>query len=227
MKKVSAWDRTDVLMVKLASAGWGDLAGPQLRGLRHILRGLVDCLPFASGQGFTTSFEVATKSGYSTRWVNHVLGELEALGLIEWRRGGVVNGKPEASFFRILKGELVNLIHAARDKYAAVVAEHRARIRAGIEALKTKRLLRSRRSVHVELGAHHSPLQGEVSSSLSERATSNYPKQLIPKGALAQTGGGWITHEACQHGNPVGKTPNGQWMCKQCRHQTAMEAIAS
>jgi hypothetical protein len=155
-------------MVKLASAGWGQLDGWSLRGVRHILRGLVDCIDFRSGSGLATISQVANKASYTTRWTSVVLKELEELGLIEWRRGGIVNGRPQPSFFRICKHTLVDLILDARRSYRLTVDAQKAQFLERLKAPKQIRLVRSRRSVHAEVGSTLSPLRGEVSASLPE-----------------------------------------------------------
>jgi DNA-binding FadR family transcriptional regulator len=78
------------ILTSLARAGWGEISGSEHKGTRAMLRALVDLLPYGSGEGLVTAPQLADVSGYSERWVRSRLSELEALGLILWRRGGVV-----------------------------------------------------------------------------------------------------------------------------------------
>jgi len=198
-------------MVKLASAGWGELAGWELRGLRHILQGLINCLDFRSGRGFSTIGEIATKASYSQRWTAHCLNELEELGIIDWRRGGVIAGKTQKSWFQINKTFLANLIRAARKTHSAVVAEYRRQTLERIHALKNKRLLRPRRSNHVALRTSISPLKGEASIGHASQ-----PEQTITQNQA------WRTDALCEHGFTIGKTRIGTWLCPVCRAEAAM-----
>lgn len=120
---------TPQLMTSLAKAGWGDLSGRSMQGIRSTLRGLVDLLPFGSGMGFATAPQIADAAGLSERWVRRCLTILEDAGVIAWHRGGVIEGKPAPSYFKISKVLLVEMIKGARPVLAAVEAE-RARVTA-------------------------------------------------------------------------------------------------
>lgn len=184
------------LLTSLQHAGWGPLAERDLQGVRAVLVGLVGKLPHKSGQGLVTVAQIADATGgYSTKWVARCLHVLEDLGLIEWRRGGVVAGAPQPSWIRLSKQALVDLIERSRPMLQAVLAARRAitdaRL-AGISYLKG----RSRRSAQVELSEHLHPLTGEVSTSL--------PREALPHG------------EPCGHGEP-----RGPEKCPLCRRGIA------
>jgi len=180
MKRVTAQMETRALMVALASAGWGELAGSELKGVRAVLQGLVNCLPWKSGRGFSTIEEVRTKAGYSKKWTWDCLNFLEELDIVEWRRGGISHdGLPTKSWFEVNKTKLVEFIRAARDKHAPELKDHILQTRERITAYLEKRLERSRRSGHVALSANQLPLRGEVSkTSLPE---NSFTKQIDQK----------------------------------------------
>jgi hypothetical protein len=77
-----------------------------------------------SGEGEATLFQIACASGYTERTTRAALKDLEALGLIEWDRGGIYRGKPIPSFFRIVKKKLVALIRNARRELSARETAH-------------------------------------------------------------------------------------------------------
>lgn len=180
------------LLTSLQHAGWGPLAERDLQGVRAVFVGLIGKLPHRSGQGLLTVAQIADATGgYSTKWVGRCLHVLEDLGLIEWRRGGVIAGQPQPSWIRLRKEALVELIERSRPMLAAVLAARQAMTSArlaGISYLKG----RNRRSAHVELSGHLHPLTGEVSTSP--------PVEASPRG------------EPCGHGEP-----RGPQMCPLCR----------
>ncbi len=163
MSTLTAYRPTDSLMTSLARAGWGDLTGREMQGVRSTLRALVDLLPHRTGQGEATATQIADAAGLSERWVRRCLHLLEDAGLIRWDRGGVAYGKPQPSAFRIVKTALVAMIHGARPVLEALRARraeqtaHRLR---GLTFLKS-RGRRNRRSVHAELSASPHPQGGE------------------------------------------------------------------
>lgn len=147
------------LLSSLSRAGWGDLSGREHHGTRAVLAALVNKLPYGSGTGAVTIAQVAQAAGYSPRWVATRLEELEALGLIEWHRGGVIAGRPRPSLVRIVKRALVSLIRAARPLKDAADAARAGATRARIAHLRYVRG-RSHRSVHVEVTANPLTLRG-------------------------------------------------------------------
>src|SRR5688572_24406822 len=76
---------------------------------RHLaaLDGLALLLPHHSAAGLATAPQVGRASAYSGRWMRVALAELEEMGLLEWRRGGVLAGAPQPSWFRVAKDALV------------------------------------------------------------------------------------------------------------------------
>ncbi|WP_353708994.1 hypothetical protein ABRQ22_06735 [Cellulosimicrobium sp. ES-005] len=167
---VAGW-KTTQLVTSLENAGWGELHGRSMQGVRSTLHALVAALPFGSGAGKATVADIAARAGLTTKWVARCLRLLEDLGVIEWTRGGITiesaskrYGTP--GWIRIVKTRLVDLIVAARPLNDARQAQHRAETLARIREIKTKytrtriKNQRSRRSDHVELSAHPTPLRG-------------------------------------------------------------------
>lgn len=140
------------LVTSLARAGWGDLAGREWQGVRSVLRALVDSLPHRSGEGFVTEPQVAERAGLSLRWTRRCMHLLEDLGVVvDWRRGGVIAGRPAPSWLRLSKRFLLALIEAARPLREAATAARRAQTLHRIAGLANVR--RNRRSGHAALGA--------------------------------------------------------------------------
>lgn len=131
----------DVLQLtnSLAKAGWGcDFAAPAFRASRLVLRELANAM-YAARRGRAAAIDItapqlADRTGYTERWTRDALATLEALGLIEWHRGGIVEGAPRPSLIRIVKAALADLVYTARvwhdDVIDARVIATKARIRA-------------------------------------------------------------------------------------------------
>jgi hypothetical protein len=169
------WETRD-LMTSLANSGWGELSGRAMQGVRSTLHALVATLPYGSGAGRATAYDVAMRAGLSLRWTARCLHLLEDLGLIEWTRGGITiesasrrQGRP--GWFRIVRTRLVELVLLARPINDENVRAYRAATLERIRSIKTKyvrtRLLnktrgkaRMPRSEHVELSSYPTPLAG-------------------------------------------------------------------
>lgn len=177
---VTAGAPTPVILRSLALAGWGPLAGREWQGVRSTLTALVHRLPAVAGQGWTTAHQLALSAGLSTRWVRTCLEVLEALGVIKWRRGGIIEGRPCPSFIRLSKRALVALVKLARPAKAAAEAAHAAETKARIQTLRKTTVLpkshNRRSSNHEELSASPLPLRGE-----------GYPPHPSRKGSTMKT----------------------------------------
>lgn len=197
------------LLTSLRNAGWGDLSGAEWQGVRTTLDALASQLPHKAGQGLTTAPQVAMAAGLTERWVRRCMHVLESLGVIEWTRGGVVDGKPAPSYVRIVKRVLVDLIRAARPLKNAAEAARRTATNARLAALRRTYLKssqpHSRRSAHAELSA--SPIsQVEVpGGTTSRREDKNMPNWTIPL--------------ICPHDGNAGLLRNGQPRCPMCRRE--------
>ena len=91
----------NVLVARLQRQGWGNLRAPQLRGPCVVLGALSRALDPASGTGQVTAEQLAGMTCYTERWVRRCLAQLEGLEIIEWHRGGIVEGKPTTSWVRV------------------------------------------------------------------------------------------------------------------------------
>jgi hypothetical protein len=175
-----AWDRTPPaptarwetrdLMTSLANAGWGELAGRAMQGVRSTLHALVATLPYGSGAGKATAYDVSLRTGLSLKWTTRCLHLLEDLGIVEWTRGGITidsasQRKGTPGWFRIVKRQLVALVLAARPLNDERIAAYRAETLKRIREIKTRysrtRIKnQNRRSHHVELSGDPAPLAG-------------------------------------------------------------------
>ena len=209
---LSAHAPVPALLTSLQRAGWGDLAGREWQGVRTTLHALAAQLPHKAGQGWTTAHQVAEAAGLSERWVRRCLALLEDLGVIDWHRGGVVDGTPQPSFVRIVKRVLVDLVRAARPMREAADRAYRAATNARIAHLRNVRGQRSRRSAHAALSASPSTPTGEVpTSNLPER--SDNMRVYVPP--------------ICEHDNDGRRMADGTSRCPICRRQEAAKAAAT
>jgi hypothetical protein len=133
---------------------------------RHavVLRALSTRLPHRSAEGKATCSQLADAASYTGRWVRETLAELEDLGVVEWHRGGVRQGKPQPSTFRVIKARLVELLAGGLADYAQLVAKRSAATAARVAGL-TASFPRRRRSVHAEVRGNPTLLR-EVTAAL-------------------------------------------------------------
>lgn len=156
MSTLTAGAPADVLLDRLEHAGWGTLAGPELRGVRGVLAALTRTIDPRTGAGKATANQIADRAGYTPRWTRRCLQILEELELIEWDRGGIVDGRPTPSWFRVSKAGLLALVQIARAAVATKLTrrqqETRARInRYDLRRTKRRRATQTRRSDHAEV----------------------------------------------------------------------------
>lgn len=143
----------NVILHALERAGWGDLAGHDIRGVRGVLATLARSLNPSTGSGHMTVEQIASRSGYSKRWVATRLQYLEELGVLEWRRGGIVSGDPTPSWFRVNKQVVLAMVYAARDIRDVQLLALRAAYLARLATLRTQTVFprrHKRRSMYVE-----------------------------------------------------------------------------
>lgn len=187
-----------LLVDRLARAGGGGLERRHMAALTALAR----VLPRGSAAGTTTAQQLADSARYSGRWMRDTLAELEGLGVVEWRRGGVAYGAPTPSWIRVDKRSLVALIAQGIDQLAELLATRAAdtaRRLAGLRPfVRSKR--RKPRSAHAEVGAHPTP-DGEVTS---------------PAGA-GDTVPDWVTMPTCEHGGDARRLASGLARCPACR----------
>lgn len=164
MTTLNARATTHSIMRSLSQAGWGDLAGNRWQGVRSTLRALVDVLNNKTGEGLSTCPQLADATGLSERWVRRCLNALEEIEIITWTRGGIIDGKPAPSHFRIHKKHLLALAVEAKEILRGKLAERRTKT--------AERLAKFSRHATV-LGKHPS----------GTRCTPSTPKGGVPHGA--------------------------------------------
>lgn len=106
----AAWS-LPVLVRTLERRGWGDDLGSRSHsGARKVLHALVSLLPHESAEGQLTVAQVALRARLTARWTSKCLRDLEALGIITWRRGWLDHGQPRAGWIRVAKSALASLV---------------------------------------------------------------------------------------------------------------------
>lgn len=171
----SAHAKTPLLLTSLANAGWGELSGRDMQGVRSTLHALVHALPYGSAAGKATAYDIASRAGLSLKWTTRCLHLLEDLGVVEWTRGGIdINNarerKGRPGWFRIIKRRVVELVMLARPLNDEKTRAYRAETLERIRSIKTRytrtRLMnrtrgqQNRRSEHVALSGDPTPLRG-------------------------------------------------------------------
>jgi hypothetical protein len=167
-----------VILRAVRRDGWGDLAGAHNRSLRGALAALADLLPGTTAAGDVTVWEVAQASAYSERWTRVALGRLEALGLLTWERGTIVQGRPTPSWIRLSKRLLVELLRAARRLRVARDQAHNADRAARLARLRQATLpphKQKPRSDRPALNAGPRPLRGETGAAEASPAATATP----------------------------------------------------
>lgn len=167
----TAYWLTPSLLRSLSRAGWGSLAGRENQGVRSVLRAVADFLPDKSAAGRVTALQIAEAAGLSERWTRRCLSILEDLGIIEWYRGGIYNGRTEPSFMRIVKQKLADLIPSARKKRNERAEAYRRETAIRISKLRNPHFIFNGRqnssSFHAELSTSLSPLKRSERSQAS------------------------------------------------------------
>ena len=186
---------TPSLLTSLSNAGWGELAGNGLHAVRSVLDALARSLDYQTGSGFATAPQIADRAGgISERWTRRCLEFLERIGLITWTRGGVIDGKPAPSHFRIIKSALVKLIRLARPAQSAKEARRR---RSTLERIRAAQLWFTKsKKQKTKLAQFHA----ELSSSPTHSKEWTSPRAASPRSA-----------------NPIPQ-PQGVTMAIACAH---------
>lgn len=162
---------------------------------RHgvILQNLSHRLNYKSGEGKVTIEQLCV--GYKPRWVRQTMNELEQLGLITWRRGGVRAGKCVPSFVRVHKARLVELIRSSVPELVELRAA-RATARAARIAGLTTSFPHKRRSDHAAVTTAPTLIRevtgGAVAPSPVPMGTGEPPQSL--RAELKRLRAGWRRH---------------------------------
>lgn len=151
---------------------------------RHLaaLDGLALLLPHHSAEGKATPAQIGDAADYTGRWMRHTLAELEDLGLVQWRRGGVVAGRAAAGWFRVSKERLCALIRERAGDYATLLTRRAEQTRQRIAGLRYVMGSRrhKRRSAPVEVSSYLSP-SGEVTGPAEGAGSPNREDHLAPE----------------------------------------------
>lgn len=173
------------LVTALQRARWGALAAPAWRCHRHLLTVLGDLLwdQHAGRRGtlVITARQLADAVCYSERWVRSALHELEELGIVEWHRGGVIEGRPQPGILRVVKRRLCDLIEEARAAHEKRLARRREVTRARLAGLRLLRIppFRRRGAAHAEVNATLPPSGGGGAARRSGAPSAPPPRKDI------------------------------------------------
>lgn len=204
----------NTLVLQLGKAGWADLDTHHNSGLRKVLDALVKLLPHGSAAGKLTSAQVADVAALSVKWTRHCLAELEALGLIEWRRGSIIKGRPQPGYVRVVKTVLAALARKARGYLDDRRTARRTATHERLQQLRCTHINNNRSrnplSVHAELTSPLPFLKGGTRTVPSLKPRHQYP-QGVDHMPTNQHGTPCITcgrtPERCEHANRIVPAP--------------------
>lgn len=153
------------LVRSLGRAEWGPLEGTEWRGPRAILGALADLMHDGrTGRSATltvTATQVAHRAGYGVRWTRTCLQVLEDIGVIEWHRGGVIDGTPRPGIVKVIKTRLCEWITLARARHDERERRRRDETARRLRRLRLLRLApRLPRSLHAAVSASPSLYEG-------------------------------------------------------------------
>jgi len=211
----------------LARAGWGEgLAVPTFRGARVMLRELANAM-FEARQGRRASIDItgpqlADRTGYSDRWVRESLATLEGLGLIEWYRGGIVEGAPKPSLIRIVKSTLADFVLAARRWHDDVLDARIVAVKTRIKATTIWRLCRGRkkrRDPHAEVASILPLFEGRKGAPAGVARPG--PSSLKPNVPQETTKGNDMSNYPSEEFMPLvcGHGASAPRFCNRCRSE--------
>lgn len=139
----------------LARVNWGPLRGRAWAYRRMVLQTLALMMREQkadySAELITSARQVADRTGCCEKTVRRCLHDMEDLGLVEWRRGGIWDGRPMPSVIKVIKARLVEWTLAWRPKFNAAQATLRAETLRRIGVLERARIRpRLRPEVHAD-----------------------------------------------------------------------------
>lgn len=153
------------IMGALARVNWGPLQGRAWAYRRMLLETLTLMMREQradyAAEIITTAPQVATRMGCHEKTVRNCLHDLEDLGLVEYQRGGIWDGKPMPSVIKIIKKKLVSWVMAWRPKNDERMRRLRLETLARLAGLKKARIRPCERP-----GAHAEP---NASLSISDK----------------------------------------------------------
>lgn len=174
------------LVSALRRAGWGPIAGSEYRPARAILDALSSNARWAgmdrASTVVVTAAQLADAAGYSVRHLRRWMPILEDIGLIEWHRGGVVEGRPRPGLLKVVKRVICQWIKDARPVNDARIERRRRETLARLKSLRMRRIppFRRKTEVHADTASSLPPYQGRRGaprSAPSARNSSTPPRK--------------------------------------------------
>lgn len=218
------------LMRRLERSGRGEFRDPQFRGTMAALTHLANAIQDDRQRGRKsrdgariTVYQLAERSGYSTKWVQTSLKYLEELGLVVWVRGRIEHGKPKPSWITIQRQRLVALVRDAMGIGDKRDAEHCESIREKIRKLGSPRFMQSapsRRSSHVEAASTPRPLGG-LRPSPSGKAKR---EPLTERGTHRAV---WEAFLPSECPGQITRPGHDAYSCRHCKSLAISEALAT
>ena len=133
------------ILTALSHIGWGPMRGHEFGCSRAILEALSLMMHAAKADYTasidTTRLQIAKRASCDPRTVTRCMAWMEDAGVVEWHRGGIVNGAPRAGVVRVVKRTLVEWVLAYRTASDAEDARRNAETRLRIQRY---RLFRNR-----------------------------------------------------------------------------------
>lgn len=133
------------ILTALSHIGWGPMRGHEFGCSRAILEALSLMMHAAKADYTasidTTRLQIAKRASCDPRTVTRCMAWMEDAGVVEWHRGGIVNGSPRAGVVRVVKRVLVEWVLAYRTASDAEDARRNAETRLRIQRY---RLFRNR-----------------------------------------------------------------------------------
>lgn len=169
---INAGQSLQDILLALGRVNWGPLRGRAWAYRRMVLQTLALMMREQKADYMaclvTTAPQLADRIGSCEKTVRNCLQDLEDLQVIEWRRGGIWDGKPMPSVLRVNKWKLVDWVKAWRPRNDKRLAKRRAETLARLAQVHHKRMRAPQR-----VGAHAEPntsLSSHRKSTPFERA---------------------------------------------------------
>lgn len=227
------------ILTALSHIGWGPMRGHEFGCSRAILEALSLMMHAAKADYTasidTTRLQIAKRASCDPRTVTRCMAWMEDAGVVEWHRGGIVNGAPRAGVVRVVKRVLVEWVLAYRTASDAEDARRNAETRLRIQRY---RLFHNRpkrpeaapsndgsQTAKTRAGAHgdtvptlpaingrggHAPAAPSNDPSVPRKETPAMKRKNEPPTYFR-----YLAPE-CAHGNPTSER------CGQCQYEAIM-----
>lgn len=222
-RRITAAAPLSMLVAALSRVQWGPLAGAKNRPAQLILLALGSHAQYSgldsAGEITITTHQLADMAGYSDRHLRRWMPVLEGLGLIQWRRGGVIDGKPQPGTLRVCKKLLAQWVRDWTARADAAIEARRIKTLARLKGLRLLRIppYRPRWKAHADTLASPPP------STRGEQGDSA-PRPLPPAGDSTpekKENPDMLAYEPylavlCNHGTNPHADPT---RCNRCRYE--------